>query len=160
MTTNNTQHTPGPYLVAYDETIKMWVVFYNQDRPDSLGERDFETGEQLSPIMCDQITVAQCTSKQIADLIAFAPDLLKENEQLKELNRVHYEVTADQNLKIQDLKALNAELLLSLQKCEYALKEMVDDAGKYKGVKYTASTFSLVNAALVSSRDSIEKATK
>jgi hypothetical protein len=68
----NTKHTPTPLLLAYDETIKMWVVFYNQDRPDTLGERDFETREKLSPIMCDQIDVARCHTQEQAQLIVTA----------------------------------------------------------------------------------------
>jgi hypothetical protein len=39
---------------AFDETLQKWVVFYTTDRIDY----DFETGQQLEPIMCDYHVVS------------------------------------------------------------------------------------------------------
>lgn len=69
-----TETEQAQWEVAFDETIQMWVVFFNQDRPDSLGERDFETGEKLSPIMCDQIEIGRYHTEAISRLIASAPE--------------------------------------------------------------------------------------
>lgn len=94
MTTTNTQHTPGPWELSRSST------------------GHFIKSEEIDICHIEGVSPRATANAQ---LIASAPDLLKENEQLKELNRVHYEVTADQNLKIQDLKALNAELLEALK---------------------------------------------
>lgn len=97
----NTQHTQGE-----------WVII-NSEKSITVTTRAFGA-------ICEIPHGGKAIEehKANAQLIARAPELLKENEQLKELNRIQYEVTADQNLKIQDLKALNAELLEQLKEAE------------------------------------------
>lgn len=91
----NTQHTPKNWKIDYEDSTWFSII----------GDEGYVG---TLPNRTD-------TEKANNKLILSLPELLKENEQLKELNRIQYEVTADQNLKIQDLKALNAELLDQLK---------------------------------------------
>jgi hypothetical protein len=49
--------------IAFDPSIGKWVVFYTTDRTDF----DFETGQALSPIMCNYHMVAECDTKEEAE---------------------------------------------------------------------------------------------
>jgi hypothetical protein len=119
---NETQHTSEKLEIAYDETIKLWVVFYSKDRID----HDYETGEELRPIMCDQIDIARCFTKEQAEFIASTPSLLKENQELKdkfnneETTRISAEVAIEIVCEERDeLKAENERLKIYLEQTQY-----------------------------------------
>lgn len=70
-------HTPGPYKVAFDETIQKWVVFITKDR-----EPEYTDGEKF--IGADYFTICICDSEPNARLIAAAPELLEVLEKMLE----------------------------------------------------------------------------
>ncbi len=115
-----TKHTPGPWTINQEEgTVSKYRIYSSNPDKEVLGanigwfDPDQETSEQ---------------GQANAELIASAPDLLRERDELKTTNaaiRVSLNNALEREIKATDkviaLQSLNAELLEALKECDSIL---------------------------------------
>lgn len=138
----NTQHTPELNL-SWEEAENGILVFYphlSGGRPELIHKDAIETHRQR----CDEQTSGHVSAKYVPYLDAIkAPELLKENEQLKE----QLETGANQYAKavadLEQLQAINAELLEELKAAKTRLAFLNSDEAKH----YSNDNYFWVNSA-------------
>lgn len=107
---SKTQHTPGPWKINDMSLPSNGFITIG---PAKIIPKN--KGKKYAIIQCDPETIAN------AELIASAPDLLRERDELKENNKINAETALRFSNRITEIESLNSELRIRWTKAESSI---------------------------------------